>query len=260
MSVKEQSIETDYIPEIFWAQTSEIISLKIILNNCQDLSIDNDDQTMTFKTYSNNKNYYFKLELFKLINDLKYNISGRNINIFLTKKESEWWDCLQTNKLLKTFIKVDWDKWKDEDEDEDNNNNNDINPMQNMMGMPPGFDMSSLGDMSNSIPGMQEMMQQSQNMNMGNDNEQEEDDDDDDDDDDEDDDDEEDTEINQLNNNQFKEQIDSVNNIDQKQMSLPDYEIKDFENNLDKEIVNEATEVELNVSETVDIKHSVTNS
>ena len=255
MSLGTESNANIYVPDIYWAQTSKTVSLKIILSEVKVNSIEIKDNTVFFDSFSNNKNYKFELKLSDEIEDFKYSVSGRTILINLTKKDSQWWNSLQTNNILKPFIKVDWDKWVDEDEDKGEL----LNGMDNMMGMPPGLDLSSLGDMSGNLPGMEEMMKQSQGINQQYDDDEEEDEEEE-----EEEEEEEDDEENELSKQDFDQKIDSITLDDRKedsdkQMNNPDYEM------IDKDIIlgeaeneinnNHTTEVNLDIQDTVNVTH-----
>lgn len=168
--------ETTNIPQIVWYQTKQFINFKIMINNAQNVEIDLTENKFNFSSNSNEKLYQFHLDLLKEPEIMNYTINGINIDVKLIKKESEWWNSMFTNLEMKNRVKIDWSNWVDEDEDIEVNNgampsNFDMSSMAGMPGMESmtgmsgmeGLDMSSLGNISDSIPGMKEMMA---NMNL----------------------------------------------------------------------------------------------
>lgn len=63
--------------------------------------------------------YSLTLNLFDLIDPSKsnYSVEGRCIKFFLQKQEEKWWKTLIQEGKAK-YIKIDWEKWREEDDPE----------------------------------------------------------------------------------------------------------------------------------------------
>lgn len=76
------------------------------------------------------KDYEVTIQLFGKIkpNDSRYVVRQRNIELVLIKEEEKYWPRLLSEKTKFHWLKVDFNKWKDEEEsDEENNMQNDFN-------------------------------------------------------------------------------------------------------------------------------------
>lgn len=111
------------IPEILWAQRLKNIFLTINLPSIdkKTASVELSENTVSFsgKGGSDFSDYKVTLNLFAPIDmeNSKYIIEARNVSILLRKKEEKWWKTLIKEGKAK-YIKVDWEKWREEDDPE----------------------------------------------------------------------------------------------------------------------------------------------
>ena len=96
--------------------------------------------------------------------DSKWNLKGRNITLYISKKDQEqeeWWPRLMKDKIKNQKITIDWSRWIDQDASDEEKKDDmgyDQSQMQNMMGggggMPGGMGgMPGMGGMGG-MPGM----------------------------------------------------------------------------------------------------------
>eukprot|EP01115_Flamella_aegyptia_P004289 TRINITY_DN1866_c0_g1_i1.p1 TRINITY_DN1866_c0_g1~~TRINITY_DN1866_c0_g1_i1.p1 ORF type:complete len:130 (+),score=74.24 TRINITY_DN1866_c0_g1_i1:287-676(+) len=112
---------------------------------------------MTFSGTSSGKNYVAEINFFKEVDPAKskYAVKPRSIEFVLAKKESgPYWDHLLKEKGKPRWLKVDWDKWKDEDDVDEETGGFDMAGMNDF-----NFDMGAEEDDDSDdedIPGLEE--------------------------------------------------------------------------------------------------------
>merc|ERR1712077_152724 len=105
----------------------------------------------------------------------KYQVRPRCIEFALEKaEEGPYWERLLKDKTKQHWLKVDFQKWKDEDDSDEEAGGGDLEDMMRNMGglgggmggmpgmggmggMPPIMDMSALGGMMGDKPGMDDL-------------------------------------------------------------------------------------------------------
>lgn len=139
------------IPTITWAQTSNYILLKIIIDKVTDLNLSFNNNMLCVKGKSDVIEYNLNEKLYKEIDtdmtNHTYKIFDSYIDCKLKKSSDEEWDFLIIDHIKhKTHIKIDWLRWGIEEEDEDIQTNDNFENLMNNMGMDPScLDKSCLG-------------------------------------------------------------------------------------------------------------------
>jgi len=113
-------------PNVIWAQRKETVYLKIDLQDVQNqkIELNEDDSSFSFTATSNSKPYALNFRFYGKVNkkDSKISVTGRAVELQIKKAQSGFWDHLLSDDSpsKKPFwLKVDWNKWKDEDDDEE---------------------------------------------------------------------------------------------------------------------------------------------
>ena len=134
------------IPTISWAQTSEYILLKIMINKVTNLNINFNNNMLCIKGSSSNITYNFNEKLYKDI-DLEmsthtYKVYDSHIDCKLKKNSDEEWDFLIIDHIKhRTHIKIDWLRWGVDDDDDTVNPTDDFqNLIKNMEIKPDGLE------------------------------------------------------------------------------------------------------------------------
>ncbi|CAG9535769.1 unnamed protein product [Cercopithifilaria johnstoni] len=120
-------------PLVQWAQRDKLLYLTIEIDNVADLQIT--EKSLHVKgTYGGSKALYeatfdfyagVKTDYRKIAND-------RHLELVINKETPNWWPRLAKSNAKLPWVKVDFNKWKDEDEDEDDMNGGDLD-FQNYM-------------------------------------------------------------------------------------------------------------------------------
>ncbi|KAK3146568.1 hypothetical protein QOZ80_3BG0268160 [Eleusine coracana subsp. coracana] len=110
-------------PEVLWAQRSEKIYLTISLPDAKDVVLKTEPHGLfTFSAVANGEPFSFSLELFDSIlpegRKTRTKIGLRNIICSLQKEKKGWWKRLLKSEEKHPYIKVDWNKWRDDDDEE----------------------------------------------------------------------------------------------------------------------------------------------
>ncbi|KAJ1735660.1 p23 chaperone protein wos2 [Coemansia biformis] len=138
-------------PSVLWAQRENVIYLTIELHDAQDAKIDLKEESIDFSNTTDDHAYAFHLDFFKPVKtEAKKSATGFKTLLLIDKKEDEWWPRLTKESHKLTFLKTDFDHWKDED-DSDNEDAGlpgmDFSQLGGMGGMGGMPDFSSLGGM-----------------------------------------------------------------------------------------------------------------
>eukprot|EP00771_Trimastix_marina_P002670 gnl/Trimastix_PCT/382.p1 GENE.gnl/Trimastix_PCT/382~~gnl/Trimastix_PCT/382.p1 ORF type:complete len:217 (+),score=45.40 gnl/Trimastix_PCT/382:48-653(+) len=114
-----------YVPDVLWAQREPNVFLTIDLP-----AVDKDHCTIRLEPEgrlvftgvggTDRREFELNLELFKELNveESKWEVLDRHVRMDLIKKDPEWWPRLLKEKKRTHYIKVDWNKWKEEDDDD----------------------------------------------------------------------------------------------------------------------------------------------
>ncbi|XP_022184298.1 prostaglandin E synthase 3-like isoform X2 [Nilaparvata lugens] len=111
-------------PPVLWAQRTNCVFLTICLEDCKnpDIKMENDKVIFNGVGGTEKKPHELTINLFKEIDPEKSAkfVRDRNIEIILKKKEEgPYWPHLTKEKEKHHWLKVDFDKWKDEDDSDD---------------------------------------------------------------------------------------------------------------------------------------------
>ncbi|VDP28781.1 unnamed protein product [Soboliphyme baturini] len=144
---------------IEWAQRDNILFLTICVDDCKAPEIDIKDDKLTFKGFGGHPEieYQSEIEFYKPVDAEKAKRipSDRHIQYVIPKKEAgPFWPRLVLSKQRAPWIKVDFNKWKDEDEDsadESKWNMNDFGGGAGAGGMFGGSGKNNFGDLVSSL-------------------------------------------------------------------------------------------------------------
>jgi len=142
-------------PQVMWAQRKNLLTLTICVEDCPEPTITLEPTKVYFKGSGgpDKKTYEVSIDLYKEIDteNSKYYVKDRSIDFFLRKKEEgPYWPQLFKEKKKVHWLKVDFNRWRDEDdsEPEGENEEQDINEMMRKMGGLGGgdekFDLNDL--------------------------------------------------------------------------------------------------------------------
>jgi prostaglandin-E synthase len=110
-------------PSVIWAQRKNCVFLTICLDDCQEPEIKVEAAGIYFKGKggSDKVEHEAKIDLFGNIDPTKslHVIRPRNIEFCLKKEEDSFWPRLTKSQAKLAWLKIDFNKWKDED-DSDN--------------------------------------------------------------------------------------------------------------------------------------------
>jgi len=121
-------------PPTVWAQRKDQIFISFELQDVKNEKIDVFPEKLHFEGTSGSHKYAVDLDFFGEIDvaQSKYVVRPRIVEFVLQKKKAgPYWDRLLKEKSKLRWLKVDWNKWKDEDE----TGNDD-----------PGFDMGGMNN------------------------------------------------------------------------------------------------------------------
>lgn len=128
-------------PAVLWAQRKDIIFLTISLEDANDPDIQLENNKMTFRSKGGHdqENYGFEFTFFNEIipEESKKRLTKRQLAFVLKKKEEgPFWPRLLSSSDKVTFLKTDFDKWKDEEdsEEEEEDVNQNFEDMMKKMG------------------------------------------------------------------------------------------------------------------------------
>ena len=119
-------------PRAKWAQDAVSIFLTICLEDCKNPKVIFTEQDLTFQSLSGPKSTPYKIEmmLFKEIipQESRYVVRDREIEILLKKKEqgSPYWNRLIKDKAKQHWLRIDFERWKEEDESEEEDSDKEL--------------------------------------------------------------------------------------------------------------------------------------
>jgi len=163
-------------PLCTWAQRPNLVFITICLEDCDKPEIKVESESLTFKGVGgpDKKPHEVTMKFFKEIDPekSKYAVRPRVIEFALEKKEAgPYWDRLLADKTKQHWLKIDFNKWKDEDESEDEEGGQNLEDMMRNMGglggmgggmggmggMPGMPGMGGMGGMPGGMPDMSKM-------------------------------------------------------------------------------------------------------
>ncbi|GAB6030563.1 hypothetical protein CHUAL_014199 [Chamberlinius hualienensis] len=126
-------------PPIQWAQRANLVYLNICLPDCKAPKISIEPQRFYFRSKGgvDQKEYEISVNLYSEVipEDSKYVVRDRQIEVMLKKKEEgPFWKRLLKEEQKAHWLKVDFNKWRDEDDSEDEYENQDLEDMFKQMG------------------------------------------------------------------------------------------------------------------------------
>ena len=135
-------------PPVLWAQRKNLLYVKVQLEDCRNpiIKLENDRIYFKGKGGTDNKEYEVTLQFLKEIKpeESRYSVRDRATEFVLIKAEEGFWKRLLKEDTKFHWLKVDFNKWKDEDDSEDDVEGTDFEEMMSKMGGPNMDDSSGL--------------------------------------------------------------------------------------------------------------------
>ena len=157
-------------PLVKWAQRPSLLFITICLEDCKNAKIDVKPEYLSFEGTggSDKKDYAVRIEFLKEIDpeNSKYSVQDRVIQFAIQKKEEgPYWERLLKDKAKQHWLKIDFNKWKEEDESDDEaGNDQNLEQMMAQMGglggmggMPGMGGMSNMGGSGMDLPNMDDL-------------------------------------------------------------------------------------------------------
>ncbi|XP_013794793.1 co-chaperone protein daf-41-like [Limulus polyphemus] len=128
-------------PPVLWAQRKGHIYLKIALEDCRNPTIKLEKDKLYFRGSggTEGKDHEITLDFLKEIkpDESKYLVKGREIEFILVKgQEGPYWQRLLKDDMKHHWLKIDFNKWRDEDDSDDDDKmdkNADFNEVRNYL-------------------------------------------------------------------------------------------------------------------------------
>ena len=126
-------------PLILWAQRSPHLYLSVEVGDMKVDKLAIEEDKFTIRGQKGDDKYEADLELFGKLKgaEMRKIETDRRVEIVIPKEKEEWWPRLLKEKSKVPWIKVDFDKWKDEDEEKEGGDD--------AFGGMGGMDFSSFG-------------------------------------------------------------------------------------------------------------------
>ncbi|XP_003737019.1 co-chaperone protein daf-41 [Galendromus occidentalis] len=109
-------------PVVLWAQRRDCVYITIAVEDCKNADLKIEADKVLFKGDGGDKLHYAcALNLNnKVKNDeSKFVVRDRNIEVLLKKEEEQYWPRLLKESTKMHWLRVDFNKWRDEDESDD---------------------------------------------------------------------------------------------------------------------------------------------
>jgi len=135
-------------PPVQWAQRKNLVYLNIALEDTKDPTIKIEDDKFYFRGAggTDRKEHEVTIQLYGKVkpDESKFIVRQRNIEVVLIKEEEQYWPRLLSAKTKFHWLKVDFNKWKDEEESEEetvasSSNNFDFEDLMSKMGSQGGM-------------------------------------------------------------------------------------------------------------------------
>jgi len=146
-------------PSVTWAQRPNLLFVTINVSDVATPEIVLTKDTLTFKGVAGaeKKEYALTMKFLKEIDTekSKYAVRDRSIQFALEKaEEGPYWERLLETKTKQHWLKIDFNKWKNEDSEDEEGGGDDMSQMmQGMGGMGGMGGMPGMGGMGG-MPGM----------------------------------------------------------------------------------------------------------
>ncbi|KAF1806602.1 HSP20-like chaperone [Mucor lusitanicus] len=151
-------------PTVLWAQRADVLYLTVEISDIKEHKIDLTETKLRFTGVGEKEQNQYEAEIEFYgnvdVEKSKQHLTARNLTMAIYKKEEAWWPKLQKGNKL-NFVKVDFQKWRDEDDEDEETQQPD--PMG-------GLDFQSLMAQAGASGGLPNM----DNMPEGDDSEEEE--------------------------------------------------------------------------------------
>lgn len=125
-------------PPVLWAQRKNLLYVRIQLEDCKSPTIQLENDKLYFRGSggTENKEHEVTLEFYGEIKaeESKYSVKDRAIEFVLTKCEDGYWRRLLREDRKLHWLKVDFNKWKDEEDSEEEVEGADFEEMMRKMG------------------------------------------------------------------------------------------------------------------------------
>ncbi|CAI2738036.1 unnamed protein product [Dicrocoelium dendriticum] len=114
---------TPSTPQVLWAQRKDILYVTISLGDVKDKVINVKDGSLHFRGKSGTPkpiDYEVNLEFYSQVDpeSVRQANTCREIFLVIKKKESGFWPRLLSTSAKQPWLRVDFNRWKDEDESE----------------------------------------------------------------------------------------------------------------------------------------------
>ncbi|XP_077989580.1 very-long-chain (3R)-3-hydroxyacyl-CoA dehydratase 3-like [Glandiceps talaboti] len=112
-------------PIVLWAQRNDSISLKVDLKDVQNANVDIQDKVLHFKGIGigagGEQVYEFILNFYDYVEPKKcvYRVTPRCVEFNVVKDGAYFWPRLTRKEKKPVWLRIDFDKWKDEDDTEE---------------------------------------------------------------------------------------------------------------------------------------------
>jgi CS domain len=112
-------------PQVRWAQRKDLVYIKIDVDGLEKEkpNVQLNEDSLLFESTHEGKHYKVELPFHDKVDveTSKYDVRPRYVEFVIKKAAGggEYWPRLLNNKNKYHWLKVDWNKWKDEDEDDD---------------------------------------------------------------------------------------------------------------------------------------------
>jgi len=155
-------------PMVLWAQRSGLVYLTIEVGDMkvEEFKIDGEKFYLKGTDVTGSQSYVVDLEFFdKVKGEEKRQIpTSRHLELVIPKEETKWWPRLLKNSGKVAWIKVDFNKWKDEDEENDEEDTKFDNFDFSSLGLPSGSagmnnfedDLGDLSDDEEDMPPLED--------------------------------------------------------------------------------------------------------
>ncbi|KAI9282708.1 HSP20-like chaperone, partial [Sporodiniella umbellata] len=128
-------------PTVLWAQRNDLLILTVEVSDIKEHTVDLKEDRIIFKGKGEKEQNEYEAEIVfhapVKVEDAKKNLTARNLTMVINKQSQGFWPRLQKGNKL-NFLKVDFQRWKDEDDEEEEGAGD------NGMGGMGGMDFSSL--------------------------------------------------------------------------------------------------------------------